>query len=703
MAPGRCRPRATPPPAPPSLFLLLCLLTSCISCSAAANSGSSSPSKAPQNPYLALGVRKGCSEKELREAYRKLAKMYHPDKNKTPEAAEMFRNVKRAYDLLSTPEDRRKWEEERLSARRGKQQRYVQTDVYGRRVQYSSGSSGPEPEAMRNTIRLTAANYVAFVRGTPSSGERAVWPEHGENTQFWLIYVHSMWCQSCEKIRPIWEEVASRAWPAFRPGDILQDRDYELAQRLGIRSVPALVAVKVTNGRERRQTWKLRRKKKISVMEVLDFAIRAMTHDNPIHALQPSHRSSLSPRDVASTIASLPHNLRVITLSARPNPSLAVAYAAMRIPKMRFFHVDARHVSVRDAVFDGLDLSEIERRKCDSGSGTFSPCIIIVREDGWPMEIISKDDGLSAHASELFTLLYQRRRWFVPHVDGSNYYDLCYAFNDWSKVPQTHFERIHAAQGSDSSRSRASSAKNSKSTSKSTGSENSGSSFCVISLAADSRAARRALHPLTSHPHPEPMGWVQKSRQAEFVEFFRPLFAEAAAEGSTRSSSPSSRSKRKARGAIPSLRAVVAIRPAEGNYAIFTGSSSGASLISWVQGLQNGSVPFASVPALGHHGANDDEEDEEDEEGEEDQVAHGRERGNDHYERAAIPFLIRDKEAGLFQGSKDVQDLADNFMAMLLGKKGNGEDKNNGVRTLWTLVVLGAGYFILRNSVFASI
>jgi DnaJ-class molecular chaperone len=54
------------------------------------------------DPYATLGVSKSASEKDIKSAYRKLAKELHPDRNTdNPKAAERFSEVTRAYDLLS--------------------------------------------------------------------------------------------------------------------------------------------------------------------------------------------------------------------------------------------------------------------------------------------------------------------------------------------------------------------------------------------------------------------------------------------------------------------------------------------------------------------------------------------------------------------------------------------------------------------------
>ena len=59
------------------------------------------------DPYSTLGVARGASEKDIKSAYRKLAKELHPDTNRdNPKAAERFSEVTRAYDLLSDKDKR---------------------------------------------------------------------------------------------------------------------------------------------------------------------------------------------------------------------------------------------------------------------------------------------------------------------------------------------------------------------------------------------------------------------------------------------------------------------------------------------------------------------------------------------------------------------------------------------------------------------
>ncbi|HYA56194.1 MAG TPA: molecular chaperone DnaJ [Nitrososphaerales archaeon] len=82
---------------------------------------------AAKDYYEVLGVQKGATKEQIKDAYRKLALQFHPDRNKAPEAEARFKEISEAYAVLSDDEKRRQYD---AYGREGVYQRYSQEDLF---------------------------------------------------------------------------------------------------------------------------------------------------------------------------------------------------------------------------------------------------------------------------------------------------------------------------------------------------------------------------------------------------------------------------------------------------------------------------------------------------------------------------------------------------------------------------------------------
>lgn len=69
------------------------------------------------DPYTELGIARGASQDEVRKAFRKLAKQYHPDKNPGDDKAEeRFKRISAAFDILGDEDKRKKFDSGQIDA-----------------------------------------------------------------------------------------------------------------------------------------------------------------------------------------------------------------------------------------------------------------------------------------------------------------------------------------------------------------------------------------------------------------------------------------------------------------------------------------------------------------------------------------------------------------------------------------------------------
>jgi len=108
----------------------------------------------PKNFYDILGTTKTASEKEIRQAYRKLARQYHPDVNPGDKSGEeKFKEINQAYEVLSDPE------------KRGKYDKYGENWEHADRIEEAQARAGAGRGPFRWSTAAGADPFAGFRTG----------------------------------------------------------------------------------------------------------------------------------------------------------------------------------------------------------------------------------------------------------------------------------------------------------------------------------------------------------------------------------------------------------------------------------------------------------------------------------------------------------------------------------------------------------
>lgn len=137
---------------------------------------------ASQTPYEVLGVKPNASAEEIRKAYRKLAKQFHPDLNPgKPEAEARFKSISAAYDLLSDPEKRARYDRGEIDESGAERPRHYYRS-------HAEGAQGwkyqPEGEMDLGDLEDLFAAFGSGGRGRPGRG--GGFRAHGMDRHFTL-------------------------------------------------------------------------------------------------------------------------------------------------------------------------------------------------------------------------------------------------------------------------------------------------------------------------------------------------------------------------------------------------------------------------------------------------------------------------------------------------------------------------------------
>ena len=99
--------------------------------------------------YKVMGVARDATEAQIKQAYRKLARKYHPDVSKEKDAEARFKEVGEAYEVLSSPEKRAAYDQLGTGPRPGEQ--FRPPPDWGAGFEFSGAGTGRGRDVTRTT------------------------------------------------------------------------------------------------------------------------------------------------------------------------------------------------------------------------------------------------------------------------------------------------------------------------------------------------------------------------------------------------------------------------------------------------------------------------------------------------------------------------------------------------------------------------
>lgn len=186
-------------------------------------------STAEFDPYKVLGVTRSASQAEIKKVYKRLAKEWHPDKNKNPDAEDTFIKITKSYEILSNEEKRASYDRYGSTNNAYGHRHFHNNFFYDESYFHFNNKGGRDSADSKYTLNFN--QYVSEV--VPESFKMP-----------YLIKITSDWCLSCIHIEPVWKETVQEL-ETLGIGIGVVDIGYEqrLANHLGAHQAPSILGV----------------------------------------------------------------------------------------------------------------------------------------------------------------------------------------------------------------------------------------------------------------------------------------------------------------------------------------------------------------------------------------------------------------------------------------------------------------------------
>lgn len=187
------------------------------------------------NPYEILGVHRKASQQEIKQAYKQLAKRWHPDKSKSSNAEDRFIEITQAYELLSDSDRRSLYDKKGIT----------EDDFYKRPERQSYFTQHPFDDLFVHSgahFNFQENDIMFFhkLSITSKQYDKKIVPK-SEKVPY-VLFFYTDWCFPCLQSAPYFRKLVDNLEPlGIEFATVHSTREPNLSRRLNVHALPCLV------------------------------------------------------------------------------------------------------------------------------------------------------------------------------------------------------------------------------------------------------------------------------------------------------------------------------------------------------------------------------------------------------------------------------------------------------------------------------
>ncbi|CAF4540229.1 unnamed protein product [Rotaria sp. Silwood1] len=344
------------------------------------------------NPYEVLGLTRTASDKEIRQAYKKLARYWHPDKNSEPNAHEQFTKINAAYEILSDSIKRQNY------------------DDYGTTSQ--DNHRGFNTNHFRDPYDIFRAHFGSdfnFFHESPSGAKKIIHSREflhnilpNSDKKPYVLFGSTNFCLHCREPLIIFRSLEKQFNDVGIGTAEFNTNDQRLSNELGILNAPSLCV--------------------ISQRRVYHFNDHGKSNQYTETNIKEFVRKSIPIQRYIKTVRTSNDLLSLISSYNETNRVHAILITKQKTPTLKFVIPCLQHLTrIQCAVLNSSMTMTSEIPSFLKQVSTITDTVLLFKEDKNPIAVLKDNDLTFVNIQKLFE---SNQLLHLPTITSSNVFNL---------------------------------------------------------------------------------------------------------------------------------------------------------------------------------------------------------------------------------------------------------------------------------------